>query len=653
MRSLSFSQSGANAASTPSWPKRIPSNAIRPIPVIAGPPAVSQAWQSAPSVFMQPIQTPKSYYGDTAEIERAPPATVTAVPNISIATTDFDESVPATPLRRFASTPRGWPAPSTARRASISSNGVDSLQRVHVQGLSRTYSSASAVRSDRGVPPSYENHTICTLASLATSSGKLVPSFRPDDFMYTLYVASGTRDVLFNPISSDGMVVVDGRSARIPVRLSEPHSTKVVVSIRPRGPDISEGRYHINVVFGEPKSEGDVTRPELYLVMFDFYSESSTELSVRSGDVVRIIDKEGPWWFGCRVDSMGASIDEVFGYFPGSYLRPLVLFDDEKERSFTPTSELKRSDDQPVTSTMRKPQKPEFNLPEEPLDDKAPGLVEVATDKNYYFTMLMIAVYFIMLLVSLGTGGISPKDNPMIGPKFDTLRSLGGRWVQDILRGKVYLLFTELFLPVGIISFLLDLALFWFALGSLEQYCGILRTFLIFFVSGIIGNLTGGFFVPRWLVTGSSSALFGTAAALFCLVINRRGSKGPAIITRRDAIVVAVCLSISLIFGTFPGLDNFSQIGGLFAGYCACLAFASDAIDPRPQIANKFAFLGIMTLGFLFVVVCMLQFLVIDINQPCKWCMEATCIPANDWCGAGRLGGPIIYGSVIWATYHL
>ena len=272
-------------------------------------------------------------------------------------------------------------------------------------------------------------------------------------------------------------------------------------------------------------------------------------------------------------------------------------------------------------------------------DKKQPLYVGVTHSSNWFvFTFMMVAVNLLMLVVALAKGGVSATDNPMLGPSYDTLQSLGARWVNDVLHGRVYLLFTQIFLPVGIIRFLLDLGFYYTAVASLERVCGFWRTLSIFFLSGIVGNITGSFFVSRWLITGPSSALFGCIGALLALYVNRARSQGALPISLRTVLSIAILVVIAMVFGCLPGQDNFSQIGGLVAGYLACLAFASDVIDHRPEFSREYMVMGVLSSGFLFVAVTVILFLAIDINKPCFWCMRATCLPAQNYCNAGRLG---------------
>jgi len=615
------------------------------------------------------------------------PGTVVSTPLTTDRNADFDNlstrSIPKRTwsINRSSSVSKGLPGSTRGlnliRPSRLPSGALPTPRRLH--RIDSKASLANSVFDDGHRPndvqeplPVYDTG-YCLLDALGVSTGELTPLFRPDHFMYTLHVAPGTTQVLFRPVGS-GIYNVDGRSVHMPVKLEEPHSTKTVLCVRPKMSEQGqqEGRYLINIVFGYAhESDAEAILPsQTYLVQYNFDAVSAAELSVASGDIVRITDKEDLWWYGTRVDCLGVSIDETFGYMPASFLQPLVTYHDEKDdsmdasylrppRAWPEENSLPVVPSTPITKITKilvTEQQGEHTIPPVVVPDKHDAvLVKVRIAHSRSFTFLMMIIYIIMLLVALKQGMNVPNTstNPMLGADFETLKSLGARWPADIIKGHgVWRLVTQLFVPVGIIQSIIDLVLFYVALGSLEQRCGLLRTSAIFFGSGVVGAATGAFFLPRWLVTGSGPALFGAVAALICLKINIR-QPGPPVVSHLHAWLMSCCMGISMIFGTLPGLDNFSLMGGLFAGYLACLAFSGDAIDSRAHIASAFRRLGCFAFLSLAIVVFVLLFRIVDVNAPCVWCMQSTCLPIRGFCGAGRLGGPYINGTLIWPLYRL
>lgn len=130
-----------------------------------------------------------------------------------------------------------------------------------------------------------------------------------------------------------------------------------------------------------------------------------------------------------------------------------------------------------------------------------------------------------------------------------------------------YRLVTSMFLHFGIDHLINNMVMLG-ALGwNLELETGKIRFLLIYFISGIGGNicslvlnqLKGAAVVSA----GASGAIFGLMGALVCAAIQRRGYVGR--LNRRGLIFMVV---LSLYFGlTGSGIDNAAHIGGLVCGF--------------------------------------------------------------------------------------
>lgn len=130
-----------------------------------------------------------------------------------------------------------------------------------------------------------------------------------------------------------------------------------------------------------------------------------------------------------------------------------------------------------------------------------------------------------------------------------------------------YRIFTCLFLHFGI-NHLLNNMVMLGALGwNLELEIGKVRFVIIYFVSGIIGNLISLFYdftLERPAVSaGASGAIFGLMGALLYVVIANRGRLGR--LSGRGMLAMVI---LSLYFGlTSTGVDNLAHIGGLVSGF--------------------------------------------------------------------------------------
>lgn len=169
--------------------------------------------------------------------------------------------------------------------------------------------------------------------------------------------------------------------------------------------------------------------------------------------------------------------------------------------------------------------------------------------------VINIAVFFIMT---------------MFGDTEDAVFMLqhGAMYEPNIIEGhEYYRIFTCLFLHFGITHLLNNMVLLG-ALGwNLELEIGKVRFVIIYFASGIIGNIVSLFYdltlEQPAVSAGASGAIFGLMGALLYVVIANRGRLGR--LSGRGMLVMVI---LSLYFGlTSTGVDNLAHIGGLVSGF--------------------------------------------------------------------------------------
>lgn len=130
-----------------------------------------------------------------------------------------------------------------------------------------------------------------------------------------------------------------------------------------------------------------------------------------------------------------------------------------------------------------------------------------------------------------------------------------------------YRLFTCMFLHFGITHLMNNMVMLG-ALGwNLEVEIGRIRFIIIYFISGLGGNilsLIAGISAGEAVVSaGASGAVFGLMGALLYVVIANRGRLGR--LSGRGMIFMVI---LSLYFGlTSSGVDNMAHIGGLICGF--------------------------------------------------------------------------------------
>ena len=129
-----------------------------------------------------------------------------------------------------------------------------------------------------------------------------------------------------------------------------------------------------------------------------------------------------------------------------------------------------------------------------------------------------------------------------------------------------YRLITSLFLHFGIQHLLNNMVMLG-ALGyQLENAIGRIKFLLIYFISGIGGNLCSLYWNvshgEQVISAGASGAIFGLMGALLYIVAVNRGRLG-----RLSGRGMLIMVALSLYFGlTSSGVDNSAHIGGLICG---------------------------------------------------------------------------------------
>lgn len=129
-----------------------------------------------------------------------------------------------------------------------------------------------------------------------------------------------------------------------------------------------------------------------------------------------------------------------------------------------------------------------------------------------------------------------------------------------------YRLITSLFLHFGIQHLLNNMVMLG-ALGyQLENEVGRVKFLLIYFISGIGGNLCSLYWNvshgEQVISAGASGAIFGLMGALLYIVAVNRGRLG-----RLSGRGMLIMVALSLYFGlTSSGVDNSAHIGGLICG---------------------------------------------------------------------------------------
>lgn len=131
-------------------------------------------------------------------------------------------------------------------------------------------------------------------------------------------------------------------------------------------------------------------------------------------------------------------------------------------------------------------------------------------------------------------------------------------------------LIVPLFVHAGAIQTVLCMVAQYYCGQSIETQAGFLRTMLIYFISGLGGNIVSAIFSPRSLAAGSDPAVYGLMGVMLSELMQAWQvvpSRWWHLAKLMSAIVV------TMLIGTLPYVDNWSHLGGLVFGIISGIVF--------------------------------------------------------------------------------
>jgi len=188
-------------------------------------------------------------------------------------------------------------------------------------------------------------------------------------------------------------------------------------------------------------------------------------------------------------------------------------------------------------------------------------------------------------------------------------------------------LVTALFLHAGAIQFVIVIAIQLYVGRDIERHVGFLRMLLIWFISGVGGNLVGGIFTPYQITCGGDPAIYGllgvTVVELF---------QSWQIVERpwRELLKISAMCILLFFVGTFPFFNNWSHIGGFCFGIVCAIVFVPTIYFGRWSLARKRLLLLICMP--LLVAMLIIGFVVFYVAQSstsgwCSNCDIIDCVP--------------------------
>ncbi|WP_164470830.1 rhomboid family intramembrane serine protease [Vaginisenegalia massiliensis] len=174
---------------------------------------------------------------------------------------------------------------------------------------------------------------------------------------------------------------------------------------------------------------------------------------------------------------------------------------------------------------------------------------------NLTITNALILIMVLMFLVTLIRFGTTENGEALVamGARFNPLMIAYHEW---------WRLVSAIFLHIGFEHLAINVFTLYFLGQELDYTVGWIKYLIIFFISGMGGNLASFAFSSN-ISAGASTALFGCFAAFLVLgFIYPESSR-----LKQRSYTFGVLLVINIIVGLFsPGLDNWGHLGGAVFG---------------------------------------------------------------------------------------
>lgn len=166
----------------------------------------------------------------------------------------------------------------------------------------------------------------------------------------------------------------------------------------------------------------------------------------------------------------------------------------------------------------------------------------------------IMGVTIIVFLLQFGSQYLFGVDIPA---------AYGMKINESVIEGQWWRLITPVLLHGSIWHLGFNMYALYVLGPGLERFYGHWRFLLLYLLAGFAGNVLSFLFTPAPSL-GASTAIFGLLGAQGVFLYQNREVFGkPVQRALGNLIMIAV---INLLFGLFPGIDNWGHIGGLIGG---------------------------------------------------------------------------------------
>jgi membrane associated rhomboid family serine protease len=210
-----------------------------------------------------------------------------------------------------------------------------------------------------------------------------------------------------------------------------------------------------------------------------------------------------------------------------------------------------------------------------------------------YVVPAVVALNVLVLAIMVATG-VSVSN-----PTVPQLLRWGADYGPLTLGGQPWRLGTNVFVHLGVIHLLANMAALLSSGAVVERLFGPLAFAALYLAAGITGSLASTVIHPLVVSAGASGAIFGVYGALGALVLLQRGAI-PSVVLSKLGGVAGSFIVYNILFGAaHAGIDNIAHLGGLIGGAAAGALLIRPLIPGRSEAAGRPALVaaGSLALG--------------------------------------------------------
>jgi rhomboid protease GluP len=165
-----------------------------------------------------------------------------------------------------------------------------------------------------------------------------------------------------------------------------------------------------------------------------------------------------------------------------------------------------------------------------------------------------------------------PKN--IMEPSLLALIKWGANFGPKTTGGQPWRLFTSMFMHIGVIHIVMNMAILWDVGRIVEKMTGNVAFLVAYTLAGLGGSLASVAWNPQVTSAGASGAVFGVYGVLLGFLARSRGSVPPDVLKHLQKSAV-LFIGYNVFYGLAKsGIDNAAHVGGLVTGFLCGLALA-------------------------------------------------------------------------------